>query len=240
MIQEHDSLYPNGYNLRNGGAKGASAEATKQAHRNAWARPGFREMMVKKFSEAANRPEVKARNIAINKARMEDPANRDEISVKTKAAMARPEVRERLLVAVGTPESKAKLAHGVREAGKRPEVRERRHNAALQREADPNVRAKRAATRANPEYQKRHSDGIRKALAVPEVKERQRTGIKTALERPETRKALSTATTAGWANEAIRASRIAGIKALRWWCTPEGKTYRSIEPLSPDDRPGRK
>jgi group I intron endonuclease len=121
-----------------------------------------------------------------------------------------------------------------------PEVKDRHSKAMTIIMARPEVQAKHVAVRADREFQIKHAEATKIGLADPIVKQRHIDGIRTAYERPEVIERLSNAIRGSWQNQDIRERRIAGIKQLRWWRTPDGKTYRSIEAHNSKDLLGRK
>jgi hypothetical protein len=149
FIENLQTLSPNGYNLRRGGATGRPSQETRQ-----------------KISEARNKqppPSEETRRKASKAAlkRFEDPEEHHRISELTKAAMARPEI-------------KAKAQVSQKKRWKDPETRHKESELQKKRYEDPQERRK-ASERANkPETLTKNRTAAKKRYENPE--ERRKTG----------------------------------------------------------------
>lgn len=155
-----NTLYPNGYNMTEGGSNGIPSEATRQkqseSHIKAYQNPEIlkrhSEGQKRRFEREEERQKVvdfmtgrempletreKISNTLIEF--NADPEERKRKSERAKASHARPEVKarisERTAIALADPEVKERQKEGLRRANADPEVKKRRSEAQKRRQA---------------------------------------------------------------------------------------------------------
>tara|TARA_B110001450_G_scaffold230153_2_gene231222 strand:- start:6395 stop:8065 length:1671 start_codon:yes stop_codon:yes gene_type:complete len=173
------------------------SKASKAVH----ARPGQRQKMSVAIQDAFTRQGrtfIDARNAKI-RATHSRPEVRAKMSAISKAANARPGVKERRLASL-----KATNAQ--------PEVKERRSVAAK-------------ATMARSEVKEKHSASLKAAHARPEVRDKRIASLKITYGRPEMRAKMSAISKAANARPEVRERRLASLKATN--ARPEVKAARS-------------
>src|SRR6185437_1343364 len=159
LIAAYDALVPNGYNVQaSSGAVGPYGPAFGEILRLAFAKPETKArksaaaksrdpILMKKFWEAAQAPEVKARAIATMTATRRRPEVRLAQSIRVKAMNADPEfVANRTQKAVLTksdPAWKARVAPSYSEAQNRPDVKAKKSVAIQAALATPEAKANR-------------------------------------------------------------------------------------------------
>jgi group I intron endonuclease len=178
FILEFDTLAPNGYNLKRGGANGRLSADSIQKHREgvraAWQRPGFRERRRK----AQEDPRVRQAMSEGARAQWADPDKRAALLEKqntTKSSASYRERQSRVAKAVWvnmSPEEQRNLTATQRSCYADPEFRER-HRAATKAAMDALPPEKRAQMRvafeqaiSDPEFQRDRNEKIRHGIAT--------------------------------------------------------------------------
>jgi group I intron endonuclease len=183
FIIEYNTLSPNGYNLKRGGAPGKFTAEMKRRHsivlKDALNAPGMHEKLSAAIKAALNNPATRAKlakttsdswkDLEIRSKRSSGikralstltPEQIEKRSIKQKLAWERDREKRsnNIRSALANPEVRQRISSSLEVANKKPEVRERRSAASKEVNSRPGLNERRGAS-------------IRATYAIPEVKE---------------------------------------------------------------------
>jgi hypothetical protein len=249
FIMQLDTLSPNGYNLKRGGAQGKHSEKLISRMTKIRANPEVRARIAAGRNAGMAKPGVYARWLAALREAFARPEVRERLSIKATKSHARPEVKERhragckkgaatrsyeeraetAKLAHANPETKLKHQEGCKRGQNRPEVRAASAERLRRERADAvKEEARMAALRktlAHPDVARRKSEAMKEVHKRPGMSAMMRARAIEALSDPEVRERIAAGTRGSkWITDG------ANNKRLKPGCKlPDGWKYGVIQ-----------